>query len=103
MIIIYFYLIFIFNLLQSFGSRGSLDNTGSKASPPSSKIATPKTSVSSAPEPAVRDSPPSVSPATSVPPIFSGQRKSSGPTVSVDEHMALQKKVLKRYPAFVYA
>ena len=93
MIIIYLYLVFIFNLLQSFGSRGSLDNTGRKASPPSSKIATPKTSVCSAPEPAVRDSPPSISPATSVPP---------GPTVSVDEHMALQKKVSQRYPAFVY-
>lgn len=86
---------------RSFGSRGSLDNTGSKASPPSSKIATPKTSVSSAPEPAVRDSPPSMSPATSVPPISSGQRKSSGPTVSVDEHMALQKKVIEKEKAIV--
>ncbi|XP_015750624.1 PREDICTED: dynactin subunit 1-like [Acropora digitifera] len=79
---------------KSFGSRGSLDNT--KPSPPSSKVPTPKTSVSSPPELTAAESlsskPSSIGVASS--PELSSVRKSSGPTISADEYMALQKKVI---------
>ncbi|KAL9983797.1 hypothetical protein ACROYT_G006027 [Oculina patagonica] len=86
---------------RSFGSRGSLENAGSKPSPPSSKSATPKTSTATIPEPAL-DSPPSKSPAAAASPVLSSQRKAStGPTVSADEYMALQKKVIEKEKAVV--
>ena len=78
---------------QSFGSRGSLENVGNRSSPPSSKSTTPKSSTTTLPELA-SDSPPSKSPAAASSPLLSGQRKmSSGPSISADEYMALQKKV----------
>lgn len=80
-------------IFQSFGSRGSLENVGSRSSPPSSKSTTPKSSTATFPEPA-SDSPPSKSPAAAASPLLSGQRKmSSGPSISADDYMALQKKV----------
>lgn len=86
---------------KSFGSRGSLDNT--KPSPPSSKVPTPKTSVSSPPELTAAESlsskPSSIGVASS--PELSSVRKSSGPTISADEYMALQKKVLEKEKALV--
>lgn len=85
---------------RSFGSRGSLDSVGNKSSPPTSKVPTPKTSVSTAPEPAASDGLPTKSPAVASP-VMSNQRKSSGPTISADEHMALQKKVIEKEKAVV--
>ncbi|KAK2572218.1 Dynactin subunit 1 [Acropora cervicornis] len=86
---------------KSFGSRGSLDNT--KPSPPSSKVPTPKTSVSSPPELTAAESlsskPSSIGIAS--PPELASGRKSSGPTISADEYMALQKKVLEKEKALV--
>lgn len=80
-------------LFQSFGSRGSLENVGSRPSPPSSRLATPKTSTTTAPEPSL-DSSLSKIPAAASTPVPSGPRKmSSGPAISADEYMALQKKV----------
>lgn len=80
-------------LFQSFGSRGSLENVGSRPSPPSSRLATPKTSTTTAPEPSL-DSSLSKIPAAASTPLPSGPRKmSSGPAISADEYMALQKKV----------
>lgn len=84
---------------KSFGSRGSLENAGSKPSPPSSKLATPKTSISSPPE--VADSLTSKSPGVGAPPAISNQRKVSGPTISADDYMALQKKVIEKEKAVI--
>ncbi|XP_068742547.1 dynactin subunit 1-like [Montipora capricornis] len=87
---------------KSFGSRGSLDNESNKPSPPSSKVPTPKTSVSSAPDLPPADSPPSSkSPAVAAFPSLSSEKKTSGPTISADEYLALQKKVLDKEKALV--
>ncbi|KAJ7336604.1 Dynactin subunit 1 [Desmophyllum pertusum] len=86
---------------RSFGSRGSLENVGGRPSPPTSKSVTPKTSTVTAPEPAL-DSPPSKSPAAAASPLLSSQRKmSTGPTISAEEYMALQKKVIEKEKAVV--
>ncbi|CAH3122952.1 unnamed protein product [Pocillopora meandrina] len=86
---------------KSFGSRGSLENVGSRPSPPSSRLATPKTSTTTAPEPSL-DSSLSKIPAAASTPLPSGPRKmSSGPAISADEYMALQKKVLEKEKAVV--
>lgn len=81
---------------KSFGSRGSLENVGSRPSPPSSRLATPKTSTTTAPELSSNSSLSKI-PAAASTPLPSGPRKmSSGPAISADEYMALQKKVLEK-------
>ncbi|XP_032222548.2 dynactin subunit 1 isoform X2 [Nematostella vectensis] len=94
---------------EKFGSRGSLENVAaeSKSSPPTSKIQSPKTSTVSQPTPRGTSLPePKVTGRTSLPtastppietkPAVHAERKPSGPSVSADEFLELQKKVLDK-------